>query len=103
MRAGRLNQRITITEPSASLDSAGQRVAGASVACWAEVSPVKVAESAGGPRASAVLAAASMQAMIRYRTVTPSATVTWDAQTYAITGQDYNHRRTWLTLYLKRR
>jgi head-tail adaptor len=104
MNAGRMRDRITITLPAASLDAAGQRTPGeTSVSVWADVSPVRINESPGGPRASAVLAMAAVQATIRYRDVPSTATVAWDGRTWAVVGQDWDRRMTSLTLYLKAR
>ena len=99
MRAGRLNQRITITAPGA-LDPYGQRTTGASVEVWADMQSPRRADKGGGRGG---IAEATCQATIRFRTVDIAALVAWNGRSYAVVAKEWDPRRTSLTLFLMQR
>jgi SPP1 family predicted phage head-tail adaptor len=87
VNAGKLDQRITLQAPSASVDSLGQRVEtwGAVVAVWANVEPLRGREFVA---AGAINSEAQVKVRMRYRAgVTPAMRVLWRGVPHAIVAE----------------
>jgi len=103
MRPGRLNTRITLTPPGDDVDAWGQPTAagGTPVEVWAAVFDSRVADKVAG---NAILAEATLEVVIRYRTGVDTAyTVTVDSVAYSVVHITTGYRKRDMRLYLKKR